>query len=105
MWQAYRIQYNWNAIAAIPTNLYSPINNFHYQNSHVLPALIRRFHEAKVSGAKEVVGFEGELVWDTSKPDGMGHRGSSWIVRTLPDWVGSHRYHFGMGLLIPINGT
>lgn len=109
----------------MPTNLYGPRDNFHPDNSHVLPALIRRFHEAKVVQAKEVVvwgsgsplreflhvddladavvflmenysglehvnvgsgkevsikelaemvkevvGFEGELVWDRSKPDG-----------------------------------
>ncbi|KAI3695633.1 hypothetical protein L1987_78632 [Smallanthus sonchifolius] len=125
MCQAYRIQYKWDAVSAMPTNLYGPNDNFHPQNSHVLPALMRRFHEAKVSGAKEVVvwgsgsplreflhvddladavvfllenysdlghvnvgsgkevsikelaelvkevvGFEGELVWDSSKPDG-----------------------------------
>ncbi|KAI3814403.1 hypothetical protein L1987_19158 [Smallanthus sonchifolius] len=125
MCQAYRIQYKWDAISAMPTNLYGPNDNFHPENSHVLPALMRRFHEAKVSGAKEVVvwgsgsplreflhvddladavvfllenysdlghvnvgsgkevsikelaelvkevvGFEGELVWDSSKPDG-----------------------------------
>ncbi|KAJ6435581.1 hypothetical protein OIU84_000726 [Salix udensis] len=125
MCQAYRIQYNWDAISGMPTNLYGPNDNFHPENSHVLPALMRRFHEAKVSKAKEVVvwgtgsplreflhvddladavvflmdkysglehlnvgsgkevaikelaelvkevvGFEGELVWDTSKPDG-----------------------------------
>ncbi|XP_076893876.1 putative GDP-L-fucose synthase 2 [Bidens hawaiensis] len=125
MCQAYRLQYKWDAISAMPTNLYGPNDNFHPENSHVLPALMRRFHEAKVSGAKEVVvwgsgsplreflhvddladavvfllenysdlehvnvgsgkevsikelaelvkevvGFEGELVWDTSKPDG-----------------------------------
>ncbi|KAI7727008.1 hypothetical protein M8C21_002380 [Ambrosia artemisiifolia] len=125
MCQAYRLQYKWDAISAMPTNLYGPNDNFHPENSHVLPALMRRFHEAKVSGAKEVVvwgsgsplreflhvddladavvfllenysdlghvnvgsgkevsikelaelvkevvGFEGELVWDSSKPDG-----------------------------------
>lgn len=125
MCQAYRIQYKWDAISAMPTNLYGPNDNFHPENSHVLPALMRRFHEAKVSGAKqvvvwgtgsplreflhvddladsvvflldkysdlghvnvgsgkevsikelaelvkEIVGFEGELVWDASKPDG-----------------------------------
>ncbi|XP_021822494.1 putative GDP-L-fucose synthase 2 [Prunus avium] len=125
MCQAYRIQYNWDAISGMPTNLYGPHDNFHPENSHVLPALMRRFHEAKVKGAKEVVvwgsgsplreflhvddladgvvflmenygglehvnvgsgkevtikelaelvkevvGFEGELVWDSSKPDG-----------------------------------
>lgn len=125
MCQAYRIQYKWDAISGMPTNLYGPYDNFHPENSHVLPALMRRFHEAKVKGAKEVVvwgtgsplreflhvddladavvfmmekysglehlnvgsgkevtikelaelmkevvGFEGDLVWDTTKPDG-----------------------------------
>ncbi|KAF3452906.1 hypothetical protein FNV43_RR03339 [Rhamnella rubrinervis] len=125
MCQAYRIQYGWDAISGMPTNLYGPYDNFHPENSHVLPALMRRFHEAKVRGAKEVVvwgtgsplreflhvddladavvflmskysglehvnvgsgkevtikelaelvkevvGFEGELVWDKTKPDG-----------------------------------
>jgi GDP-L-fucose synthase len=125
MCQAYRIQFNWDAISGMPTNLYGPNDNFHPENSHVLPALMRRFHEAKVNSAKEVVvwgtgsplreflhvddladavvflmekysglqhlnvgsgkevtikelaeivkevvGFEGELVWDSSKPDG-----------------------------------
>lgn len=125
MCQAYRIQYKWDAISGMPTNLYGPNDNFHPENSHVLPALMRRFHEAKVKGAKEVVvwgsgsplreflhvddladavvflmeeysdlghlnvgsgkevsikelaelvkevvGFEGDLVWDKSKPDG-----------------------------------
>ncbi|KAG0465992.1 hypothetical protein HPP92_020156 [Vanilla planifolia] len=62
MCQAYRIQYCWDAISAMPTNLYGPNDNFHPENSHVLPALIRRFHEAKVTGAKEVV------VWGTGSP-------------------------------------
>lgn len=125
MCQAYRLQHGFDAISGMPTNLYGPYDNFHPENSHVLPALIRRFHEAKVSCAKEVVvwgtgsplreflhvddladgvvflmemysglvhvnvgsgkevtikelaelvkevvGFEGELVWDASKPDG-----------------------------------
>lgn len=125
MCQAYRIQHHFDAISAMPTNLYGPNDNFHPENSHVLPGLMRRFHEAKVradkevvvwgSGSplreflhvddladacvfmmdnysdlshlnvgsgkevsikelaelvKEVVGFEGELVWDKTKPDG-----------------------------------
>ncbi|KAG0627796.1 hypothetical protein M758_2G228700 [Ceratodon purpureus] len=125
MCQAYRLQYNFDAISGMPTNLYGPHDNFHPDNSHVLPALIRRFHEAKVNNAKEVVvwgsgspfreflhvddlaeaavfliqnysghehvnmgsgsevtikelaemvkevvGFQGQLTWDTSKPDG-----------------------------------
>ncbi|XP_042506231.1 putative GDP-L-fucose synthase 2 isoform X2 [Macadamia integrifolia] len=62
MCQAYRLQYGWDAISGMPTNLYGPNDNFHPENSHVLPALIRRFHEAKVSDAKEVV------VWGTGSP-------------------------------------
>lgn len=52
--QAYRKQYGFNAISLMPTNLYGPGDNFHPENSHVLPALIRRFLEAKESGATEV---------------------------------------------------
>ncbi|XP_065032467.1 probable GDP-L-fucose synthase 1 isoform X1 [Musa acuminata AAA Group] len=62
MCQAYRIQHGLDAISAMPTNLYGPHDNFHPENSHVLPALIRRFHKAKISGAKEVV------VWGTGSP-------------------------------------
>lgn len=122
----YRRQYNRNFIALMPTNLFGPNDNYHPENSHVIPALIRRAHEAKVNRAKtltiwgsgtpmreflyvddlaeachfvmnknyigdflnvgtgkdisiketveeiiQVVGFEGELKFDTSKPDGM----------------------------------
>ena len=125
MCRAYRRQYGCNFICAMPTNLYGPRDNFHLENAHVLPALVHRFHLAKVENAaqvtlwgtgkpyreflfsedlgracvyllenysgqdivnvgtgmdvsirelalmvKEVVGFEGELVWDDSKPDG-----------------------------------
>lgn len=121
----YRSQYGLLYHSAMPTNLYGPGDNYHPENSHVLPALIRRFHEAKISGAKtvtlwgtgtprreflhvddladalvrllhvenppdwinvgygsditirevagmicRVIGFEGELIWDSSKPDG-----------------------------------
>jgi GDP-L-fucose synthase len=123
--EAYRDQYGCNFISAMPTNLYGPGDNYHLQNSHVLPALIRKFHEAKESKApfveiwgtgspfrefmyaddvadacvflmqyynekmfvnvgtgkevtirnlalmiKEVVGYEGEIKFDSSKPDG-----------------------------------
>jgi GDP-L-fucose synthase len=123
--QAYRRQYGCDFIAAMPTNLYGPNDNYDLQMSHVLPALIRKFHEAKMAGAAEVVcwgtgsplreflyaddlaeacvylmqnysdeqfvnvgsaseitiknlaelvgqiiGFEGKIVWDASKPDG-----------------------------------
>ena len=123
--ESYRIQYGANFISAMPTNLYGPNDNYDLQGSHVLPALIRKFHEAKVNGqpsvevwgtgsplrefmhaddlaeacvflmnnyngeqfvnvgtgedltirnlaemVQEVVGFEGELRWNTDKPDG-----------------------------------
>ncbi len=60
--QAYRRQHRRDFICAMPTNLYGPGDNFHPQNSHVPAALLRRFHEAKLSGAAEVV------VWGTGRP-------------------------------------
>ena len=121
----YREQYGCNYISAMPTNLYGPNDNYDLQNSHVLPALIRKFHEAKISSApfvtlwgsgspkreflyvddlanaclhlmqhydekqflnigtgedmtirelaeliKNIIGYNGEIVWDTTKPDG-----------------------------------
>jgi GDP-L-fucose synthase len=138
--QAYRRQYGCDFICAMPTNLYGPGDNYHPQNSHVLPALLRRFHEAKVQGAgqvvcwgtgqprreflyvddlaralvflmkhysaediinvgygsdisireladmiRRIVGFEGNIVWDTSKPDGTPRK-----------WLDSSKL-FGMG--------
>jgi len=62
MCQAYRRQYGFNAISLMPTNMYGPGDNFDLQSSHVLPALIRRFHEAKVRSDAEVV------VWGTGAP-------------------------------------
>jgi GDP-L-fucose synthase len=62
MCSAYNRQYGTRYLAAMPTNLYGPGDNYDLQNSHVLPALIRKFHEAKVSGAPEVV------VWGTGMP-------------------------------------
>jgi GDP-L-fucose synthase len=55
--QHYRKQYGVLFHSAMPTNLYGPGDNYHLQNSHVLPALIRKFHEAKISGAPEVVAW------------------------------------------------
>ena len=60
--QAYRKQYGFDAIALMPTNMYGPGDNFDLKNSHVLPALIRKFHEAKLSGATEVV------MWGSGTP-------------------------------------
>ena len=138
-------QYGTDYISVMPTNLYGPNDNYHPQNSHVLPAMIRRFHEAKVSGAptvtvwgtgtplreflyvddladaclylmntysgdetvnlgtgkevtiaelarivKKVIGYEGEIVFDTTKPDGTPRKlldvsklcGLGWTYRT-----------------------
>jgi GDP-L-fucose synthase len=62
MCQAYRRQYGFNAISLMPTNLYGPGDNFDLQNSHVLPALIRRFHEAKLRGDATL------SIWGTGTP-------------------------------------
>ncbi|MBM3439109.1 MAG: GDP-L-fucose synthase [Bacteroidetes bacterium] len=62
MCEAYRDQYGCNFISAMPTNMYGPNDNYHPENSHVLPALIRKFHEAKESGAPDVV------VWGDGSP-------------------------------------
>jgi GDP-L-fucose synthase len=127
--QAYRQQYNFNSIYLLPTNLYGPGDNFDLETSHVIPALIRKFMEAKDRGDQQVVawgtgsptreflyvddaaegillateryeksdpvnigsgqeisirhltelvaelvGFEGEVIWDSSKPDGQPRR-------------------------------
>lgn len=62
MCEAYRDQYGSNFISAMPTNLYGPNDNYDLNNSHVLPALIRKFHEAKTEGRKEVI------VWGDGSP-------------------------------------
>jgi len=62
MCDAYRAQYNCNFISAMPTNLYGPNDNYDLNNSHVLPALLRKFHEAKVNNVPEVE------VWGTGSP-------------------------------------
>jgi GDP-L-fucose synthase len=60
--QSYRRQYGSNFISAMPTNLYGPNDNFDLTSSHVLPALIRKFHDAKTSGSREVE------IWGTGEP-------------------------------------
>ena len=62
MCEAYRAQYGCNFISVMPTNLYGINDNYHPENSHVLPALIRRFHEAKVNNANHVE------IWGTGSP-------------------------------------
>ena len=62
MCEAYRDQYGCNFISAMPTNLYGPNDNYNLKNSHVLPALLRKFMEAKEANAPEVV------MWGTGSP-------------------------------------
>ena len=62
MCDAYRDQYGCNFISVMPTNLYGPNDNYDLKNSHVLPALIRKFHEAKINGS------EGVEIWGTGSP-------------------------------------
>jgi GDP-L-fucose synthase len=87
--QTYRRQYGALFHSAMPTNLYGPGDNYHLQNSHVLPALIRKFHDAKKSGAAEVV------AWGTGSPrreflhvDDMADA-CAFLLRLPdpPDWV------------------
>jgi len=62
MCQAYKKQYGFNAVSLMPTNLYGPGDNFNLENSHVMPALIRKFHDAKVQNKESVE------VWGTGTP-------------------------------------
>lgn len=62
MCESYNRQYNTDFRSVMPTNLYGPGDNYHPENSHVIPALIRRFHEAKLNGADKVV------IWGTGTP-------------------------------------
>ncbi|MCX7723332.1 MAG: GDP-L-fucose synthase [Verrucomicrobiae bacterium] len=139
--EAYRRQYGFNAIVLVPGNIYGPHDNFNLENSHVIPALIRKFVEAQRTGAREVVvwgtgrpvrdfvyvrdvceaiilaaerydkpdivnissgrpvtirelvetiaelvGYQGQLVWDTSKPDGQMFKGFD--VTRMRQWLG-----------------
>jgi GDP-L-fucose synthase len=87
--QYYRKQYGVLFHSAMPTNLYGPGDNYHPQNSHVLPALIRRFHEAREQGKPEVV------AWGTGSPrreflhvDDLADA-CAFLLRTAnpPDWI------------------
>lgn len=139
--QSYRKQYGFNAIVLVPGNLYGPHDNFDLENSHVIPALIRKYHEAKQTGQNEItawgtgkpvrdfiyvedaceaivlaaetyngaeiinissgtqttikelvetvadiVGFSGEINWDTTKPDGQMLKGFD--VTRMREWLG-----------------
>lgn len=92
--QAYRRQFGRHWISAMPTNLYGPGDNFHPENSHVLPALLRRIHEAKVSGAEELV------IWGTGRPqreflhvDDL----ASAVVHLLQNYDSSETINVGVG--------
>jgi GDP-L-fucose synthase len=97
--QAYRTQYGRDWISAMPTNLYGPGDNYDLNSSHVLPALLRKFHEAKVSGAGEVV------VWGSGTPlreflhcDDLADA----LVFLLKDYSGYEHVNVGSGVEVTI---
>jgi GDP-L-fucose synthase len=98
--QAYRQQYGRNWISAMPTNMYGPGDNFDLENSHVLPALIRKFHEAKKRGDTEVT------LWGSGSPkreflhaDDLG----SACLFLLENYNSASPINVGVGRDIPIN--
>jgi GDP-L-fucose synthase len=97
--EAYRRQYQADFISVMPTNLYGPGDNYHPEHSHVPAALIRRFHEAKVSGQQQVV------VWGTGKPrrefmavDDLADA----CVFLMQNYSGDHALNIGTGADISI---
>lgn len=101
MCEFFNKQYGTNFISVMPTNLYGPYDNFHPENSHVMPALIRRFHEAKVSGAKEVV------VWGSGTPlreflysEDMADA----CIYLMENYEGNEFFNIGTGKEITIRG-
>lgn len=101
MCEYFNKQYGTNFISVMPTNLYGPYDNFHPENSHVMPALIRRFHEAKVNGAKEVV------VWGSGKPlreflysEDMADA----CIYLMENYEGNDFFNIGTGKEITIKG-
>ncbi len=91
--QAYRHQYGFSAICLMPTNLYGPYDNFDLQRSHVLPALIRKFHEAKKLGMPEVV------VWGSGTP-----RREFLHVDDLADAAVYLMHHYDDGMPLNVGG-
>jgi GDP-L-fucose synthase len=94
MCQAYRRQYGFDAFSLMPTNLYGPGDNFDPETSHVLPALIRRFHEARLRGDAEVV------VWGTGTPRREFlhvHDLAGAIVHLLRDYSSEEPVNVGWG--------
>ncbi|MFW2488481.1 GDP-L-fucose synthase family protein [Clostridium chromiireducens] len=101
MCQFFNKQYGTNYISVMPTNLYGPYDNFHPENSHVMPALIRRFHEAKVSNLKEVV------VWGSGTPlreflysEDMADA----CIHLMETYEGNEFFNIGTGKEISIRG-
>lgn len=99
MAQAYRKQYGRDWISAMPTNLYGPGDNYDLQSSHVLPALLRKFHEAKAAGASEVT------VWGSGTPlreflhcDDLADA----LVFLLKDYSGYEHVNVGSGVEVTI---
>ena len=97
--QAYRKQYGYDWISAMPTNLYGPGDNYDLNSSHVLPALLRKFHEAKVSEASEVT------VWGSGTPlrefmhcDDL----ASALLFLLKDYSGYEHINVGSGVEVSI---
>ncbi|QNI96556.1 GDP-L-fucose synthase [Synechococcus sp. RS9902] len=96
--ESLRKQYGFDAISLMPTNLYGPGDNYHPENSHVLPALIRRFHEAKKSGADSVT------CWGTGTPlreflhvDDLGEACVFALESWKPDYNDLHYLNVGTG--------
>lgn len=99
MCENYRRQYGVNYISVMPTNLYGPNDNYDLNNSHVLPALIRKFHEAKVNGDKEVV------MWGTGSPLREFLHASDMAdacVYLMNNYNGLQHVNIGMGVDISI---
>lgn len=97
--QAYRKQYGHDWISAMPTNLYGPGDNYDLQSSHVLPALLRKFHEAKHTGASDVV------LWGSGTPlreflhcDDLADA----LVFLLKDYSGYEHINVGSGVEVTI---
>lgn len=88
--ESYNRQYGTDYRSVMPTNLYGPGDNYHPENSHVIPALLRRFHEARITGASEVV------IWGSGKPmreflyvDDMA-AASVFVMNLAPDVYAAH---------------
>jgi GDP-L-fucose synthase len=99
MCQAYRRQHGFDAIVAMPTNLYGPGDNYHPENSHVLPALMRRFHEATLASAPEVVIWgSGRALREFLHADDLADA----LVFLMRNYSGIHMVNIGSGQEVSI---